>query len=150
MDDGDLTGRLRNWAQGRYWGLVGIETVSARPGLVVNRVVLREEHLNYNDVVHGGVISSLIDSAAGGAVRTLRDEAEIRARPHATSDLHVSYLAPARGTELVAEARVVKMGRTAAFTQVEVRDDGGRLVAMGLVTFVIGTRRQANAEGTGG
>lgn len=96
------------------------------------------------------MISSLIDSAAGGAVRTLRDEAEIRARPHATSDLHVSYLAPARGRELVAEARVVKMGRTAAFTQVEVRDDGGRLVAMGLVTFVIGARRQAGSEATGG
>lgn len=47
MDDGDLTGRLREWARGRYWELVGIETVSARPGLVVNRVALREEHLNY-------------------------------------------------------------------------------------------------------
>lgn len=141
MENGDLAERLRRWARGRYWGLIGIETVVAEPGRVVNRIAVREEHLNYNDVVHGGVISSLIDSVAGGAVRTLRDEAEIRLRPHATSDLHVSYLAPARGTELVAEARVVKMGRTAAFTEVEVRDDGGRLVAMGLVTFVIGSRR---------
>jgi uncharacterized protein (TIGR00369 family) len=140
MDDGDLVGRLRAWARGRYWELVGIETVSAEPGHVLNRVRIREDHLNYNDVVHGGVISSLIDSVAGGAVRTLREEGEIRQRPHATSDLHVSYLAPARGTELVAEARVVKMGRTAAFTEVEVRDDGGRIVALGLVTFVIGSR----------
>jgi uncharacterized protein (TIGR00369 family) len=116
--------------------------VAAEPGRVVNRVRLREAHLNYNDVVHGGVISSLIDSVAGGAVRTLREESEIRQRPHATSDLHVSYLAPARGTELVAEAKVVKMGRTAAFTQVEVRDDSGRVVALGLVTFVIGGRRE--------
>ncbi len=145
MENGDLAARLRAWANGRYWGLLGIETVAAEPGRVVNRIAIREEHLNYNDVVHGGVISSLIDSVAGGAVRTLRDEGEIRQRPHATSDLHVSYLAPARGSELVAEARVVKMGRTAAFTEVEVRDDGGRLVAMGLVTFVIGTRRTGDA-----
>ncbi len=145
MENGDLAARLRAWASGRYWGLLGIETVAAEPGRVVNRIAIREEHLNYNDVVHGGVISSLIDSVAGGAVRTLRDEGEIRKRPHATSDLHVSYLAPARGSELVAEARVVKMGRTAAFTEVEVRDDGGRLVAMGLVTFVIGTRRTGDA-----
>lgn len=142
MEEGDLVERLRAWARGRYWELVGIETVVAEPGRVVNRVRLREAHLNYNDVVHGGVISSLIDSVAGGAVRTLREESEIRQRPHATSDLHVSYLAPARGTELVAEARVVKMGRTAAFTQVEVRDDSGRVVALGLVTFVIGGRRE--------
>jgi len=141
MEEGDLVERLRAWARGRYWELVGIETVAAEPGRVVNRVRLREAHLNYNDVVHGGVISSLIDSVAGGAVRTLREESEIRQRPHATSDLHVSYLAPARGTELVAEAKVVKMGRTAAFTQVEVRDDSGRVVALGLVTFVIGGRR---------
>lgn len=128
---------IRAWANGRFWGLVGIEAVSAEEGRVTKRVKLREEHLNYNDVVHGGVISSLIDSAAGAAVRTTRTPEDIRTRPHATSDLHVSYLAPARGTELVADARVVKAGRTAIFAEVDVTTDDGRLVAKGLVTFVI-------------
>ena len=136
MDDDHLA-RLRELYHGRYWGLVGIETVAAEPGLVTNRVVLREEHLNYNLVVHGGVVSSLIDSAAGGAVRTTRSPEEIALRPHATSDLHVAYLSPATGTELVAVARVVKAGRTAIFTEVDVRDDRGRTVARGMVTFVI-------------
>ncbi|MBE0610276.1 MAG: PaaI family thioesterase, partial [Dehalococcoidia bacterium] len=129
---------LRELYAGRYWGLVGIETASAERGQVVNRIVLQEHHLNYNHVVHGGVISSLIDSAAGGAVRSIRDAAEIKARPHATSDLHVAYLSPATGVELIATAKVVKAGRTAIFTEVDVVTDAGKLVARGMVTFVIG------------
>lgn len=132
---------IRGWASGRYWGLLGIEAIEAEPGRVRKRIRLREHHLNYNNVAHGGVISSLIDSAAGAAARTLRTPAEIRERPHATSDLHVSYLAPAAGTELVAEARVVKAGRTAIFVEVDVTDDSNRLVAKGMATFVIGQRR---------
>ena len=137
MDKEQLEG-LQSLYSGRYWGLVGIETVAAERGLVTNRVKLRDEHLNYNHVVHGGVISSLIDSAAGGAVRTTRTPEETKARPHATSDLHVAYLSPATGTELTAVARVIKAGRTAIFTEVDVTDDRGRTVARGMVTFVIG------------
>lgn len=137
MESEHLEG-LQALYSGRFWGLVGIETVAAEKGLVTNRILLRDEHLNYNHVVHGGVISSLVDSAAGGAVRTTRSPEEITARPHATSDLHVAYLSPVTGTELVAEARVIKAGRTAIFTEVDVRDDRGKTVAKGMVTFVIG------------
>lgn len=118
--------------------MLGIEYLEAEEGRTLCRIDLREEHLNYNHVVHGGVISGLIDSAAGGAVRTLRSLEEIAARPHATSDLHVTYLAAATGASLMAEARTVRQGRTAIFTEVDVRDDRERLVARGSVTFVIG------------
>ena len=134
----DPLAELQRQYAGRYWALVGIEMTFAERGHVVGRVKLRDEHLNYNEVVHGGVISSLVDSVAGGCVRTVRSLEEIKARPHATSDLHVVYLSPATGAELVAEGRIVKQGRTAIFTEVDVTDDRGRLVARGLVTFVIG------------
>lgn len=138
-DDNSHLEELQRQYKGRFWGLVGIETIAAERGSVTNRVLLRPDHLNYNEVVHGGVISSLIDSVAGGAVRTMRSLEEIQARPHATSDLHVAYLLPATGSELTAVARVIKAGRTAIFTEVDVTDDRGRLVARGLVTFVIGS-----------
>jgi uncharacterized protein (TIGR00369 family) len=134
----EILENLRASAAGRFWKLVGIEFDAAAPGHVACTVTLRTEHLNYNEVVHGGVISSLIDSAAGGAVRTVRTAEEIASRPHATTDLHVVYIAPATGTRLVATARVVRRGRTAIFTEVDVTDDAGKLVARGLVTFVIG------------
>ncbi len=134
----EILDRLRASAAGRFWKLVGIEFNEAAPGYVVCTVALRQEHLNYNEVVHGGVISSLIDSAAGGAVRSVRTPEEIASRPHATSDLHVVYTAPAMGTKLTAIARVSRTGRTAVFTEVDVADDAGKLVARGLVTFIIG------------
>ena len=145
-----MENELLDWLQtqysGRFWGLVGIEVVAAERGEVTYHVALRADHMNTNEVAHGGVISSLIDSSAGGATRTVRTVAEIAARPHATSDLHVTYLAPGIGTELRAVAKVVKAGRTAIFTEVEVTDDRGRAVARGLVTFVIGGKRQGATE----
>lgn len=142
----DLLDSLQTEYSGRFWGLVGIEIVTAQRGVVTYRIALRPDHMNTNEVAHGGVISSLIDSAAGGATRTVRTLAEIATRPHATSDLHVTYLAPGIGTELRAVAKVVKAGRTAIFTEVEVTNDRGRTVARGLVTFVIGGRRQDSTE----
>ncbi|MCC6382873.1 MAG: PaaI family thioesterase [Dehalococcoidia bacterium] len=136
---------IRAIYSGRYWGHMGIETVEVGESCATSRVRLQDFHFNYNEVVHGGVISGLIDSAAGLAVRSVRTLAEIGERPHATSDLHVIYLAPARGSELVARAHVVKAGRTALFTEVQVFDDCARLVARGSVTFVIAQGRPATA-----
>jgi uncharacterized protein (TIGR00369 family) len=120
---------------------MGIEITDAGAGEARSRIVLQDHHLNYNDVAHGGVVSGLIDSAAGAAVRTVRTLNEITERPHATSDLHVQYLAGARGTELRAHGRVVKAGRTALFVDVWVTDDADRPVARGSVTFVVSGRR---------
>jgi len=142
----DLTEELRAIYSGRYWAHMGIEFIDVGEGAAESRIQLRDHHFNYNDVVHGGVISGLIDSAAGLAVRSLRTPEEIAERPHATSDLHVTYLGPATGTELVAKARVLKAGRTAIFTSVEVFDDRQRMVARGSVTFVISPRRPPRNE----
>lgn len=141
MGEDDILDQVRSRQSGRYWALLGIETVAAERGRVVSRLQVEDHHLNANDVVHGGVISSLIDSVAGGAVRSHRGPEASSSRPHSTSDLHVSYLSAARSGELIGEGRVVKAGRTAIFTEVDVRDGAGRLIARGLATFVIGAPR---------
>lgn len=126
-----------------FWAHLDIEFGEMEPGQATLRIRLRDHHLNYNNVAHGGVLSGLVDSAAGAAIRTLRSVEEIAARPHATSDLHVQYLAGAKANStLVATARVVKLGRTAIFCEVGVEDDAGRLVGRGSVTFVIGPPRE--------
>lgn len=122
---------------GGYWGMVGIETAVPEDGTSRCRIVVRDDHKNYNGVVHGGVISGLIDSAAGAAVGSTRKPGEVKERPHATTDLHVSYIAGARGKELLADAKVLKKTRSAIFVDVTVHDETDRLIAKGLVTFVI-------------
>jgi uncharacterized protein (TIGR00369 family) len=141
MPDDDLIESLRHFSEGGFWDHVGITTASAKPGEATCRVILDDRHRNYNGVAHGGVTSALVDSAAGVAARTLRTADEISERPHATADLHVSYLAGANGNELIATARVVRRGRTATFIDVDVHDEHGRHVAKGSVTFIVGALR---------
>jgi uncharacterized protein (TIGR00369 family) len=86
------------------------------------------------EVVHGGAISSLIDTAAAAAVWS---GAQVPERPRAsTVGLTVDFLAPARAQGVVAEARVVRRGgRGLCFCEVRVSADDGDQVALALVPY---------------
>ena len=87
-------------------------------------------------MVHGGVISTLIDTAAAAAAWSTPDGSVPSAG--ITVGLSVEFLRAARGTGLRAVARVVKRGRSLCFVDAEVTDPGGDLVAKGLVTYKVG------------
>ncbi len=78
-----------------------------------------------SNMIHGGVISTLIDIAGDYAV------ASVIGGVVPTIDLRIDFLRPAVGTALTAKARAVKVGRTVAVADVEVFDDEGRMVAAG-------------------
>jgi uncharacterized protein (TIGR00369 family) len=86
------------------------------------------------DVVHGGAVSSLVDTAAATAAWS---GAEIPEKPRAsTVGITVDFLAPARGADLIAEARVVRRtGRGICFIEVNVSAGEGSQVAIALVTY---------------
>ncbi|HJZ86430.1 MAG TPA: PaaI family thioesterase [Polyangia bacterium] len=90
--------------------------------------------LNPVGALHGGALATLIDSA--GTIAIMATHAE--AAPGVTTDLNVSYLAPTRAGKVVAEARAVKVGRTLAFAEVEVRRADGVVVAVGRITKYMG------------
>ncbi|HYX78898.1 MAG TPA: PaaI family thioesterase [Solirubrobacterales bacterium] len=85
------------------------------------------------DVVHGGAISSLIDTAAATAAWS---GAQVPDQPRAsTVGITVDFLAPARAAELTADARVVRRtSRGLCFIEVAVSADGDQ-VALALVTY---------------
>jgi uncharacterized protein (TIGR00369 family) len=121
-----------------------VEMIGARieqwgDGVMRMSLVLEERHTNPNGVMHGGVATSLMDEVAGGVVASIRGLETMLAAPHATVDMNVSFLAgPRTGDEIVAEGRMLKIGRTVAFAEAEVRrrnrDD---VIARGRFTFVI-------------
>jgi uncharacterized protein (TIGR00369 family) len=84
------------------------------------------------DVVHGGAIASLIDTA-GMAATWADPDVEPDNVAGATITLNVEYIAAARGKDLLAVATVVKRGRSLCFTDVLVTEPGGRVVAKGSV-----------------
>ena len=84
------------------------------------------------EVVHGGAISSLIDTAAAAAAWSGADVPErIRA---STIGISVEFLAPARGQGVTAEARVLRRGAI-TFLAVDDAADDGQAVATALVTY---------------
>jgi uncharacterized protein (TIGR00369 family) len=65
-------------------------------------------------VFHGGIVSALIDIAGHAAV------AVWHGAPAPTVSLHIEYLAPAQGPELSARGILRRLGRSLAFSDVEV------------------------------
>ena len=93
----------------------------------------KAQNVTVGDIVHGGVIAALIDIA--GVAAALSGAASEGLRGSATSQLSISYLAPAKGVALAAEARVLRRGRRQAVVDVEVR--AADLVAKALVTVAL-------------
>jgi uncharacterized protein (TIGR00369 family) len=113
--------------------LLGIETVEVAPDLVRVRLPFRSEVTTVGDLVHGGAIAALVDVAATAAFWT---GADLKRNPRGTTiGFTVNFLAPARGAELIADARVVQRGRSISVGEVDVTGVDGRPVARALVTY---------------
>jgi uncharacterized protein (TIGR00369 family) len=96
----------------------------------------RPELATMDDIVHGGVIASLIDTAGMASCWAADEEPE--SLQGSTVTLNVNYLAAARGQDLTAHAVVVRRGRSMVFSEVKVTEPGGRLVATGSVVQRLG------------
>ena len=119
---------------------IGVELEELREGYARLSLVLEPHHTNPNGVMHGGVITTMMDSAIGAALGSLRG-AEASRSPHATVEMNASFLASARpGDKIVVEGRVLRLGKSIAFGEAEARR-GDELIAKGRLTFAIQSRR---------
>ena len=96
----------------------------------------RAELATMDDIVHGGAIASLIDTA--GMAASWADDAEPESPSGSTVTLNVNYLSAARGRDLTARAVVTRRGRNMVFSEVRVTESTGRLVATGSVVQRLG------------
>lgn len=94
------------------------------------------ESTTLGDVVHGGAISALADTAAMAAAWATDEVPESLAG--STASLTVDFLAAAKGCDLVADAEVVKRGRRLVFVRVNVSAPGGPAVAAAQAVYALG------------
>lgn len=88
------------------------------------------QHLNPHGFVHGGMLFTLADSAAGALACSLgREDSGV------TQDAVIYYLRPAVGARLSARAQLVRAGRFTALMQVDITDERGRAIARSDVTI---------------
>lgn len=111
---------------------LGIKGLSMGGGTATSEARVREAHRNPDRSANGGLISALADQSCGLAVGSL-----LKGREYSvTVNLEVSFVAPARGTKLVAEAEVLRRGRTLATAQAKIADEAG-VVAIATATYYI-------------
>lgn len=116
-----------------FYQLVGMELVELAEGYARFRLPVEPKLLQFYRAVHGGAIASLADSAAALALISLLSATDRTA----TVEMKINYLAPTVEGELVAEGRVVHKGGRLSVIDVEVRNNGDRLVAKALITYAI-------------
>ena len=126
-------------SQSAFVNLIGGRLEEWREGYVRLGLTVEERHTNPHGVMHGGVITTLMDEALGGVIASVRGMEEMWKAPHATVDMNVSFLSNARaGDEVTVEGTVLKLGRSVAFGEAEARRKRGDvLIAKGRFTFTI-------------
>lgn len=114
---------------------LGFTDLRPEPGRVVVEMPAAEFHYNPLGGVHGGVISTLLDTAAACAVHTTLAVGET----YTSVDLTVKFLRPVTVDSglLTCEGTVIQRGRRTALAQAQLTDEAGRLVAHATSTCLI-------------
>ena len=97
---------------------------------------LPKHFTNSLGTAHGGVIMSLLDVALCTAARTLHPDSI----GVITIDLSASFIGGGSGSKLIAEARVLKDGRSMIFVEGEAKNEDGSLVAKAIATVRVRLR----------
>ncbi len=104
---------------------LGARIAEAEPGRVVLELPVGPQHRHGEGVVQGGVITQIADAAMGITLATLQEDGMW----NTTIELKINFLRPVIEGRLRAIGRVVEMKQTLYFSEADVIDEKGRLVA---------------------
>jgi uncharacterized protein (TIGR00369 family) len=119
--------------QSPYFSLLSMEIMDLQWGTSLLEVQLGEKHLHPFGFVHGGAIASVMDAAAYWAVFPQLENG----MGLTTVEIKVNFLAPAQKGKLVAKGRCIRLGKTLALGDAEIRNNEGGLVAHGTATMMV-------------
>lgn len=116
------------------WQWLGLKLIELGDGAATVEMTPGEDMANHSGFVHGGMISTLADSAMGKALQT----GSRRVYRSVSFDLKLTFISAAKvGERLRATGHVVHTGRRTAVTECRVEGPDGRLVATASGTFAI-------------
>lgn len=106
---------------------LGITAIEVEEGRIVFGLEPQEFHFNPIGTMHGGVLATLLDSAAACAVQSTLPAGV----GYTSLDLTTKFLRPVtlRSGPLRCEGTVLSRGQRTALAQAQVFDDAGRLIA---------------------
>lgn len=113
-----------------YYHLLDMRILDLKKGRAELHIKLGKKHEHVFKEIHGGVISSIIDAAAGAAALSLRPMNKV-----ATAEIAVNYFRPVKSGEIVSRASVLNKSSKTVTTQVRV-SHRRKLIAVGICTMV--------------
>jgi uncharacterized protein (TIGR00369 family) len=123
---------LRNeFENSPFWQHMGMTFERLEPGDVIIQMPAKDALMNSNSVMHGGAITSILDSIIGATIRSTR---EVRV---ATISLTTQFVAPVTEGTLYATAKIVNPGKRIQYVESKVLNEKGETVATALGTFAI-------------
>jgi len=108
-------------------------SIEGGDGRASTSLSLDDQHLNPNQVAHGAVAFTLMDTAMGAAVMSVVDEGQFCA----TIEVHTRFHRGASKGTLTAEASVLTAGRRVVHLEARTVDDDGRLIASATASFAV-------------
>ena len=114
---------------------MGMSLVELSKGYAKVKLDLKREHLNWENMSHGGIVTTVLDQAFGCACNTLENI-------HVAVQMNVHFMkAPAVGETIYAESRVIHAGKRMGTSEMKVCDSKGNEIARATGTTVcIGAR----------
>lgn len=126
MDWTDIMSR----SEKSFWGLLGLRLLSADSQRVEIGLTATESHLNSMGIVHGGVLSAMMDQAMGTLVTATKE-----GREGVTTHLNVNFLSPMQMGELIVTAYPLHETFRTMTLRAEVRNSEGLLGSIATATF---------------
>jgi acyl-CoA thioesterase len=122
----------------RFHGWMGMRVERLGDGESELSLEVGPDHLNLVGSLHGGVISSLADTATGVAMHSALEQGWT----HTTTSIQVTFLAPGRlGDQVIARGRVIRRGRRFGYAEADVERSDGTLLARATASFLIQQER---------
>lgn len=124
MDEKRVESKTREIIGGdRYAEYLGAELSEIEPGRAKVRLKLRDDHLNFMGLIHGGVIFSLADVAFGAAANSFGSRAM-------ALSVNIDFLSPVKTEDtLTAEVRLLTRAGKMGYYSMDVTDSSGMAIA---------------------
>ncbi|GMR56924.1 hypothetical protein PMAYCL1PPCAC_27119, partial [Pristionchus mayeri] len=110
-----------------------VRPIFASAEMLLCELSIETAHINTKGTLHGGFSAALVDIITGQAIGvTVKDKGI------ASVEIAVSYLLPVKlGDRIKIDARVLKIGRSLAFADIEFRRPDGKIAVKGKHTVLL-------------
>ncbi|GIP27292.1 esterase [Paenibacillus sp. J23TS9] len=119
-----------------FWDYLGCEFVSADEHEVVIALEAKEHHTNSMGIIHGGVLTSLMDQAMGMAATAAKDQDSC-----VTTNINVHFTSAMKTGKLIVTARVLHMAGRSLTTEARIHNSEGTLGCLATATFRVVNRK---------